>query len=100
MDLIQRGRLKPLDISKIFSFQETIEAFRYMQQGKYMGKIVISYEDGKESPLSVCVMILLFSLRIYKTVINLLIVSTTTHNVKPSIRCFVPDLRWFQRSMR
>lgn len=47
MDLALKGHIKPLYISKIFPFEETVEAFRYMQRGKHIGKIVISYEKNK-----------------------------------------------------
>ena len=47
MDLVRKGHLKPLHTCKVFPFDETVEAFRYMQRGKHIGKIVISYELSK-----------------------------------------------------
>lgn len=47
MDLASKGHLKPLYISSVFPFEETVEAFRYMQRGKHIGKVVISYEKSK-----------------------------------------------------
>jgi NAD(P)-dependent dehydrogenase (short-subunit alcohol dehydrogenase family)/aryl carrier-like protein len=46
MDKITRGHLKPLHICRVFPFQETVDAFRYMQQGKHFGKIVVSYAES------------------------------------------------------
>ncbi|KAI1773059.1 putative polyketide synthase [Hypoxylon cercidicola] len=46
-ELIRQGHIKPLHICKVFSFEETIDALRYMAQGKHIGKIVISYEKSK-----------------------------------------------------
>lgn len=47
MELISYRHIKPLHISAIFAFEETVEAFRYMQRGKHIGKVVISYEKNK-----------------------------------------------------
>ena len=47
MDLIKERHIRPLYICKVFSFEETVEAFRYMQRGKHIGKVVISYEKSK-----------------------------------------------------
>ena len=47
MDLVSQGHLKPLHICKVFRFEEITEAFRYMQRGKHIGKVVISYENSK-----------------------------------------------------
>ncbi|KAH7308601.1 hypothetical protein B0I35DRAFT_515695 [Stachybotrys elegans] len=46
LDLVKIGRLKPLYICKVFPYEETVEAFRYMQRGKHIGKVVISYEHA------------------------------------------------------
>ena len=43
------GKLKPLP-HKIFSKKQTIAAFRYMQQGKHQGKIIISLADTIDRP--------------------------------------------------
>lgn len=47
IDLVSHGHLKPLHISVVFPFEETVEAFRYMQCGKHIGKVFISYEKSK-----------------------------------------------------
>ncbi|KAI1381948.1 putative polyketide synthase [Hypoxylon crocopeplum] len=47
MELIRQGHIKPLHICKVFPFEETIEAFRYMQRGRHIGKVVISYEGSR-----------------------------------------------------
>ena len=51
MDLVRQGHLKPLYICKVFPFNETVEAFRYMQRGKHLGKVVVSYESSKSVKL-------------------------------------------------
>ncbi|MEM8779853.1 MAG: SDR family NAD(P)-dependent oxidoreductase, partial [Cyanobacteria bacterium P01_G01_bin.49] len=40
----EEGRLKPLP-RKVFPIQEIIQAFRYMQKGKHIGKIVVSWRE-------------------------------------------------------
>lgn len=52
-ELIRQGHIKPLHICKVFPFEETIDALRYMQHGKHIGKIVISYEKSKTVKLPV-----------------------------------------------
>ena len=47
IDLVSHGHIKPLHISAVFPFEETVEAFRYMQRGKHIGKVVISYEKSR-----------------------------------------------------
>ena len=44
INLVSQGHLKPLHICEVFPFEQTIDAFRYMQRGKHIGKVVISYE--------------------------------------------------------
>lgn len=51
MDLIQQGHIKPLHVCKVFPFEETVEAFRYMQRGRHIGKVVISYEHSKHTKI-------------------------------------------------
>jgi hypothetical protein len=46
MDLVKKGALKPLHICKVFSFDKVADAFRYMQHGKHLGKIVVSFENS------------------------------------------------------
>tara|TARA_R110002003_G_scaffold232_10_gene16791 strand:- start:11320 stop:17916 length:6597 start_codon:yes stop_codon:yes gene_type:complete len=47
MDLVEQGHIRPLHVCKVFPFEDTVEAFRYMQRGKHIGKVVISYENSK-----------------------------------------------------
>ena len=47
IDLVNHGHIKPLHISAVFPFEETVEAFRYMQRSKHIGKVVVSYEKSK-----------------------------------------------------
>lgn len=51
MELISQGHIKPLHICTVFPFEETVEAFRYIQRGKQIGKVVISYERSKSVKL-------------------------------------------------
>ncbi|MDZ8033648.1 SDR family NAD(P)-dependent oxidoreductase [Nostoc sp. DedSLP04] len=37
---------------RVFPIQQTVQAFRYMQQAKHIGKIVVTQEDESETPLS------------------------------------------------
>ncbi|MEM7716725.1 MAG: zinc-binding dehydrogenase, partial [Cyanobacteria bacterium P01_A01_bin.68] len=48
MQLFENDRLKPLP-RQVFSIQDVISAFRYMQQAKHVGKVVIS-QTLKTSP--------------------------------------------------
>ena len=45
----EQGHLKPLP-RKVFPIQQTIQAFRYMQKGKHIGKIVVSLREQVISP--------------------------------------------------
>ncbi|MBR8834203.1 MAG: SDR family NAD(P)-dependent oxidoreductase [Stigonema ocellatum SAG 48.90 = DSM 106950] len=45
MQQFEEGKLKPL-AKKVFPIQNVIEAFRYMQQAKHIGKIVIAQQQG------------------------------------------------------
>ncbi|KAJ5487751.1 polyketide synthase [Penicillium desertorum] len=51
MDLVRQRHIKPLHIGATFPFTKTVEAFRYMQRGKHIGKVVLSFEDSKTVPL-------------------------------------------------
>ena len=51
MDLVSQGHIKPLHICVVFPFEETVEAFRYIQRGKQIGKVVISYKGSKSVKL-------------------------------------------------
>ena len=53
IDLVNHGYIKPLHISAVFPFEETVEAFRYMQRGKHIGKVVISYDKSKTVKLPI-----------------------------------------------
>jgi phthiocerol/phenolphthiocerol synthesis type-I polyketide synthase C len=54
MDLFANGQLHPLPY-RVFHAVDIVEAFRYMQQSRQIGKIVISFEDdlplGRSSPV-------------------------------------------------
>lgn len=43
--LVAEGHIKPLYIGKTFGFENVVDAFRYMRDGKHMGKIVITDSD-------------------------------------------------------
>jgi len=46
MSLLRQGSIGEVSPIKVFPFSRTEEAFRYMQAGKHMGKIVlVSQED-------------------------------------------------------
>ena len=45
MDLFNQGVLHPLPYMA-FCADDVVDAFRYMQQSKHIGKIVITYDDG------------------------------------------------------
>ncbi len=44
VERFERGELQPLPI-KVFAADETRSAFRYMQQGKHIGKVVVDYQQ-------------------------------------------------------
>lgn len=48
MGLVHQGHLRPLHVCKVFPFEETVEAFRFMQRGRQIGKVVISYEQSQK----------------------------------------------------
>jgi NAD(P)-dependent dehydrogenase (short-subunit alcohol dehydrogenase family) len=49
MEYFEAGHIKPIRPIKIFDASMIREAFRYMQQGQHMGKIVISIRDSPEN---------------------------------------------------
>jgi NADPH:quinone reductase-like Zn-dependent oxidoreductase len=51
---VENGHLRPV-IDRVFSFDETIDAYRYMQSGAQKGKIVVVVDSnlGGDSPPSV-----------------------------------------------
>ncbi|KAF2713296.1 hypothetical protein K504DRAFT_398387 [Pleomassaria siparia CBS 279.74] len=46
MDSFAKGLLKPIRIDRVFSGSEVLDALRYMQQGKHIGKIVLEIRDS------------------------------------------------------
>ncbi|WP_041233336.1 type I polyketide synthase [Cylindrospermum stagnale] len=44
MTMFREGKLKPLP-SKVFPITEFVNAFRYMQQAKHIGKVVLSFQN-------------------------------------------------------
>jgi myxalamid-type polyketide synthase MxaB len=48
----EQGCLKPLP-HKVFDVEQVVEAFRYMQQGKHIGKVVVSMPQAYEKPASI-----------------------------------------------
>eukprot|EP01080_Neovahlkampfia_damariscottae_P004960 gene4960-8554_t len=58
-DLFEQNILTPI-VDKIFPSFEIVEAFRYMQSGKHMGKIMINYEE-KNYPKEIATQTNLFS---------------------------------------
>ncbi|PGG97404.1 hypothetical protein AJ79_09216 [Helicocarpus griseus UAMH5409] len=47
MDCFSKGHFKPIRVDKVFSAPAILDAFRYMQQGKHIGKIVLEIRDAK-----------------------------------------------------
>lgn len=45
MDAIAQGQLKPIRVDQVFPASKVLDAFRYMQQGKHIGKIVLEVHD-------------------------------------------------------
>ncbi len=54
MDLLQNGHIRHLYICKVFDLRESIEAFRFMQRGRHIDKVIISYEKSKMAKMPVC----------------------------------------------
>ncbi len=48
----EQGAIKPLP-HKVFPLQQVVEAFRYMQQSKHIGKVVISMPDAANNQVSI-----------------------------------------------
>ncbi|KAH8648631.1 hypothetical protein BX600DRAFT_389283 [Xylariales sp. PMI_506] len=46
-DYYRQGKIKPVRLAKEFMASEVKEAFRYMQQGSHIGKIVIQMRDSQ-----------------------------------------------------
>ncbi|KFZ19179.1 hypothetical protein V501_00783 [Pseudogymnoascus sp. VKM F-4519 (FW-2642)] len=51
---LDSGCIKPIPLSKTFSAQQTADAFRYMQKGKHIGKIVINLSE-EDHPITAVV---------------------------------------------
>lgn len=51
MDSFAKGTLKPIRVDQVFEAPKVLEAFRYMQQGKHIGKIVLGIRDQEGKPL-------------------------------------------------
>lgn len=49
LDLYVQGYLKPIHPVTAFNTTEVEDAFRYMQQGTHIGKIVVKFPDSEES---------------------------------------------------
>ncbi|KAI8932960.1 hypothetical protein NX059_010429 [Plenodomus lindquistii] len=45
MDHFANGNFRPIQVDRVFSAPAILEAFRYMQQGKHIGKIVLEIRD-------------------------------------------------------
>ncbi|KAH7371058.1 hypothetical protein BKA66DRAFT_498750 [Pyrenochaeta sp. MPI-SDFR-AT-0127] len=45
MECFANGHFKPIPIDRVFSAPEILDAFRYMQQGKHIGKIIVEVRD-------------------------------------------------------
>lgn len=46
MDCFAQGKFQPIRVDRVFSAPAVLEAFRYMQQGKHIGKIVVEIRDA------------------------------------------------------
>ncbi|KAK2803808.1 hypothetical protein FQN49_008866, partial [Arthroderma sp. PD_2] len=46
MDCFRQGHLRPIRLDQVFSASAVQAAFRYMQQGKHIGKIVLELRDA------------------------------------------------------
>ncbi|KAJ5752415.1 hypothetical protein N7520_009332 [Penicillium odoratum] len=53
MDFFARGLLQPVRIDRIFGAAQVLDALRYMQQGKHMGKIVLEIRQETSHKLLV-----------------------------------------------
>ncbi|KAE9363949.1 hypothetical protein N431DRAFT_474945 [Stipitochalara longipes BDJ] len=45
MECFAKGTFKPIRVDQVFGASTVLEAFRYMQQGKHIGKIVLEIRD-------------------------------------------------------
>lgn len=51
MDGFAQGQFKPIRVDQVFEAPRVLDAFRYMQQGKHIGKIVLQVCDSVGNPL-------------------------------------------------
>ena len=61
--LLAEGHIKPISPVTVFPFDDIASAFRYMRDGKHMGKIVIS--NGQQPNVKVTVRYPVKNLDIY-----------------------------------
>ena len=52
MDLIRSKKLRPIQAVKTFTFSQIEEAFRFMQAGKHVGKVVAVPNENDIVPVS------------------------------------------------
>lgn len=53
MECFEKGISKPIRVDRVFDAPSVLDAFRYMQQGKHIGKIVLEIRDSTEGKLLV-----------------------------------------------
>ena len=46
MECFSKGHFQPIRVDRVFSAPAVLDAFRYMQQGKHIGKIVLEIRDA------------------------------------------------------
>ncbi|KNG81092.1 putative polyketide synthase [Aspergillus nomiae NRRL 13137] len=51
MSLYEQGHIKPIDPTTVFSADKAEDAFRFMQKGLHMGRIVIKFQGEDDLPL-------------------------------------------------
>jgi aryl carrier-like protein len=50
MELVSKGKLKPIQLAKVSSAAAIQETFRFMQKGSHIGKIVLEIRDSAGNP--------------------------------------------------
>ncbi|KAI0199508.1 putative polyketide synthase [Astrocystis sublimbata] len=55
VDLYKQGHIKPIHPLNLFEARDVEDAFRYMQKGVHMGKIVVRFPDEDNLPLTASV---------------------------------------------
>jgi acyl carrier protein len=53
IECFDKGTFKPIRVDRVFDAPLVLDAFRYMQQGKHIGKIILQIRDGVEGKLLV-----------------------------------------------